>query len=412
MKPTVNTQPAKVMSTRGNAPYTFEALVDLADGDNTVTIEAEDGNGNVATQSYSVTAGGVQKTLEYDLNGNLRYEKNASGTVLREFQWDAKNRLVKLIDGTHETQFVYDGFDRRVRIVETDNNVEQSNKVYVWSDTQMMQRRSSDGATIERSYFNQGFEESGNDYYYTKDHLGSIREVVASDGMTIKAVYDYSPWGEVSKVGGTGTESDFLYTGHFYHDKSDLHLTLYRAYNPELGMWLSRDPIAENGGLNLYAYVGNNPINLWDPLGLCKESRWRNAWEKFKDTTSGELGVGLGLGVKGKLGPVQGSLGADMSLSGSSSLNGEYKTTSRGSIGGSLGYGNHTVGANYGSSSYLGGSDGGGGSNDSVLGYKNKSGGKASATSVGASATLGVVRVGVKADPIAVAKELLKDPCD
>lgn len=123
---TVNTQPAKVMSTRGNAPYTFEALVDLAQGDNTVTIEATDGNNNTATQSYSVNAGGVQKTLEYDLNGNLRYEKNASGTVLREFQWDAKNRLVKLIDGTHETQFVYDGFDCRVRILETDNAVEQS----------------------------------------------------------------------------------------------------------------------------------------------------------------------------------------------------------------------------------------------------------------------------------------------
>ena len=226
MKPTVNTQPAKVMSTRGNAPYTFEALVDLADGDNTVTIEAEDGNCNVATQSYSVTAGGVQKTLEYDLNGNLRYEKNASGTVLREFQWDAKNRLVKLIDCTHDTQFVYDGFDRRVRIVETDNNVEQSNKVYLWDGTQIAQRRDSTGATVQRSYFSNGFEESGNDYFYTKDHLGSIREVVASDGITIKAVYDYLPWGEVTKIAGTGAESDFLYTGHFYHDESDLHLTL------------------------------------------------------------------------------------------------------------------------------------------------------------------------------------------
>jgi YD repeat-containing protein len=42
------------------------------------------------------------------------------------FQWDAKTRLVKLIDGAYETQFVYDGFDRRVRLLETDNAVEQS----------------------------------------------------------------------------------------------------------------------------------------------------------------------------------------------------------------------------------------------------------------------------------------------
>ena len=121
---------------------------------------------------------------------------------------------------------------------------------------------------VERSYYGDGFEEGAADYFYTKDHLGSIREVVASNGQTVEAIYDYSPWGEVTKTGGTGAESDFLYTGHLYHDESDLHLTLYRAYNPELGMWLSRDPIAENGGINLYAYVGNDPINWWDPLGL------------------------------------------------------------------------------------------------------------------------------------------------
>jgi RHS repeat-associated protein len=112
------------------------------------------------------------------------------------------------------------------------------------------------------------YETASGAYYYTKDHLGSIREVVASDGTTVEAVYDYSPWGEVSKIGGSGVESDFLYTGHFYHDESDLHLTLYSAYNPELGMWLSRDPIAENGGINLYAYVGNEPIRYFDPNGL------------------------------------------------------------------------------------------------------------------------------------------------
>ena len=54
---TVNGQPAKVLSTGGSAPYTFEALVDLAEGSNTVTIEATDGSGNTATKRYSVTAG-------------------------------------------------------------------------------------------------------------------------------------------------------------------------------------------------------------------------------------------------------------------------------------------------------------------------------------------------------------------
>ena len=182
---------------------------------------------------------------------------------------------MKLIDGRHETDFAYDGFDRRVRIIETENGVGQSNKVFLWDDDkQIAQRRDRTGATVGRNYFANGFEAGGKDYYYTKDHLDSIREVVASDGTTVEAVYDYSPWGEVTKTGGSGVESDFLYTGHFYHDESDLHLTLYRAYNPKLGMWLSRDPIAENGGINLYAYVGNNPVNWWDPYGLNAAMTW------------------------------------------------------------------------------------------------------------------------------------------
>ena len=177
-----------------------------------------------------------------------------------------------LINGTRTSEFSYDGLDRRVRIIETENDVEQSNHVFIWDGSQIAQKRDSAGSTVQRNYFADGFSahsaSSAVNYFYTKDHLGSIREVVASDGLTIEAVYDYSPWGEVTKVGGSGVESDFLYTGHFYHDESDLHLTLYRAYDPALGMWLSRDPIAENGGINLHAYVGNNPVNYWDPYGL------------------------------------------------------------------------------------------------------------------------------------------------
>ena len=50
--------------------------------------------------------------------------------------------------------------------------------------------------------------------------------------------------------------------------QSELVLTHYRAYDPQLGRWLSADPLGEAGGLNLYGYVGNDPTNYWDPLGL------------------------------------------------------------------------------------------------------------------------------------------------
>ena len=70
------------------------------------------------------------------------------------------------------------------------------------------------------------------------------------------------------KVSGD-LEAAFGYTGHWQHAASGLPLAPYRAYDPELGRWLSRDPIGEKGGLNLYEYVRNNPTELapvwWTP---------------------------------------------------------------------------------------------------------------------------------------------------
>src|SRR5438128_8789164 len=84
---------------------------------------------------------------------------------------------------------------------------------------------------------------------------------------TVVARYDYDPYGRSTTVLGT-TPTDFNFTGLYRHSKSNLDLATYRAYDPDLGRWLSRDPIGEAGGLNLYGYVQNNSVNLWDPLGL------------------------------------------------------------------------------------------------------------------------------------------------
>jgi RHS repeat-associated protein len=86
-------------------------------------------------------------------------------------------------------------------------------------------------------------------------------------GGTVVARYDYDPYGRSITVLGT-TLTDFNFTGLYRHSKSNLDLAVYRAYDPDLGRWLNRDPIAETGGLNLYGYVENNPVRHVDPLGL------------------------------------------------------------------------------------------------------------------------------------------------
>jgi RHS repeat-associated protein len=103
---------------------------------------------------------------------------------------------------------------------------------------------------------------------YGVDHLGSVRDVIAASGQKANH-FDYDPYGNsIQATGSRASWTDFRYAGLFYHQASGLYLATNRAYDPEVGRWLSRDPIGERGGFNLYAYVQGNPVGLTDPLGL------------------------------------------------------------------------------------------------------------------------------------------------
>lgn len=280
----INGKPAKVLSSDGGAPFKFEASLDLDAGANTVVVEATDAQNNKATKTYSVPTTGTTKKYEYDLNGNLLFEKDQNSAPLREFRWDQDNRLVRTCTGacgpgtpTRESVYEYDGASRRVRIKELTNGVETKNETFVWCGSQICQKRSSNGATVLRSYFGNGFEQGTDRYFYTTDQLGSVREVIRADGSTIAARLSYDPWGKVTETGSVLT--DFGFTGHHYDRSTGLHLALYRAYDPIIGRWISRDPIGLAGGSNDYRYVSNDPLNAIDPQGLSSApSREQLTW--------------------------------------------------------------------------------------------------------------------------------------
>ena len=178
-------------------------------------------------------------------------------------RWDQQNRLVRAIAGTHESVYEYDGESRRVRIKELTSSVETKNETFVWCGSRICQKRS--GSTFARNYFKQGFEEGTTDYFYTRDHLGSVREVVGSDGTTVASRVSYDPWGTATETGSV--VPDFGFTGQYIDRSSGLALARYRGYSANLGRWMSRDPMGLRGGLNLYGYVNNRPISFIDPDG-------------------------------------------------------------------------------------------------------------------------------------------------
>jgi RHS repeat-associated protein len=112
--------------------------------------------------------------------------------------------------------------------------------------------------------------------------LGSVREMTDSS-TNIVWQQSFDPWGIPTRVVST-TPADFGYAGMYQHSRSGLNVTLLRAYYPQLSRWLSRDPVGESAGLNLHAYVANNPILLIDPYGAqkCDPCEVKTGWALFE----------------------------------------------------------------------------------------------------------------------------------
>jgi RHS repeat-associated protein len=206
--------------------------------------------------------GGVTRTLTYDLNGSITSD---GGT--RTFEWDGANRLVAINypSFTTRSEFSYDGLNRVAKVVEKTGSTINSTRKFVWSGQEKLEFRDATDTVTQRNYA-QGQYVGTTAYFYLRDHLGSIREMFTGGG-TIVARYDYDPYGRSTTVLGT-TPTDFNFTGLYRHSKSNLDLAVYRAYDPDLGRWLSRDPMEESGGLDLYHYAFNNPARYTDRLGL------------------------------------------------------------------------------------------------------------------------------------------------
>lgn len=231
-------------------------------------------NGNRLTR---YTAGLVTYVMEYDAAGFLRTKRgtNGSGAVVLDqaFYWNSLGQLDSVYAaGTGMVRFRYDGLGRRIRKEVNGQAIE-----YVYSGEQIALE--VDGATGAKraSYtYLPGVDQplsmtrGTSSYLYVRDRQGTVRGLLDGATRALVSRYDYDPWG--LPQGGTGTvENPFRYNGRELDAETGLYFNRARYYDPQLGRFISPDPIGLDGGINLYAYVGNDPVNQRDPSGLYAE---------------------------------------------------------------------------------------------------------------------------------------------
>jgi RHS repeat-associated protein len=126
---------------------------------------------------------------------------------------------------------------------------------------------------------------TGGTHFAAYDGNGNVAALVSAADGTTSAQYEYGPFGEaLRQTGSMAKLNPIRFSTQFADDVTDVLKYLYRDFNPTTGRWLSRDPMEEKGGRNLYCFVANCPVNRVDALGLYEWGAW---WDGFSGSLSG-----------------------------------------------------------------------------------------------------------------------------
>ncbi len=244
--------------------------------------------------------GGVTAVLSDD-NGNVTDD----GTLL--FAWDYLNRLrtvTRKSDGALIATYSYDAAGRRIRKVVTNSGPLVGFTDFSYDGRRVIEERDGSGALLQQYVYGRGLDEalsldrnvSGGTsateagdrrLYYHANSLGSVFALTDGAGAIVEG-YQYDAYGrptvfkpgansvvdfggdDIVAVGGTSSEANpYMFAGRRLDPETGLYYNRRRYLSPELGRFLSRDPMGYGGGgLGLFEYAGGRPTRATDPLGL------------------------------------------------------------------------------------------------------------------------------------------------
>ena len=227
---------------------------------------AFDGNGNVLSDGqhgYAYDGDNQLISVTCTNQWQLRYVYDGFGRrrIRQEYEW-INGQWLK----GSETRFIYDGMN----VLQERNSLNLPVATYTRGPdlSGALQGASGIGGLLART------DGNGQSAYYSADANGNITGMVDGNGKVV-ARYEYDPYGNLLGMwGGLATVNHYRFSSKEIEPLTGDYYFGYRYYNPNWQRWPNRDPIAENGGINLYRFVGNDPIDLVDLLGLNYATTW------------------------------------------------------------------------------------------------------------------------------------------
>ena len=242
--------------------------------------------------SNELTAVGNNTTYTFDNNGNtLTKVVSGHGGGTTSYAWDFENRLTSVtLPGSGGTvSFAYDPFGRRIKKV-----TPSTTSIFAYDGDNLIEETNSSGTVVARYEQSLNIDEplamlrSGVTSYHEADGLGSVTSLSNSSGA-IANTYTYDSYGNLTASTGTLVNS-FRYTAREFDTETNLYYYRNRYYDPNVGRFISEDPIGFASSINFYPYVHNGPTMYTDPWGwidLDITQKWSTREPSFWDWHSG-----------------------------------------------------------------------------------------------------------------------------
>ena len=251
----------------------------------------------------------TNQTFTYDNNGNLT-NRSLSGTGPTAFTYNYDNQLTQVLlrgtTGNETISYAYDALGNRIKKTSGSNVTK-----YLVDPNRALPSVlcEANASGVISAYYVYGLGliskiEGSSAYFYQYDGIGSTVAITDATGA-IKNKYVYDDFGNVATNSVEAVSNPFKYVGKYgvATDAPDLLYMRARYYMPSVGRFINKDPIGLSGGMNMYGYVGGNPVRYIDPKGLLT---WPYTWQGWGGvilmgagsvtmTIPGLQGVGVGM---------------------------------------------------------------------------------------------------------------------